>query len=92
MKTNAYAVNLIFSTHSEERNEIGSRYIRTPYSHCDCPAGQMFCSHMLGFLGILRIIQQKVLLSYGALSASFPESVKALSSTGILLEYVNFSK
>lgn len=69
MKANAYAVNLIFSAHSDERNEIGSRYIRTPYSHCDCPAGQMFCSHMLGFLGILRIIQEKVLLSYGAVSA-----------------------
>ena len=56
MKANAYAVNLIFSTQSNERNEIGSRYIRTPYYHCDCPAGQMFCSHMLGFVGILRII------------------------------------
>ena len=92
MKTNAYAVNLIFSELGEGRNEIGSRYIRTPYSHCDCPAGQMFCSHMLGFLGILRIIQENKLLSYAAAIAMLPESVKALSSTGILLEYVKFGR
>ena len=77
MKANAYAVNLIFSTQSNERNEIGSRYIRTPYSHCDFPAGQMFCSHMLGFVGILRIIQDKMLLSYIAALSLFPESIKA---------------
>ena len=52
----------------------------------------MFCSHMLGFVGILRIFQEKILLSYTAALSLFPESVKALSSTGILLEYVNFNK
>ena len=88
MKANAYAVNLVFREGVIDGEEIGLRFIRSPYSHCDCPAGQMFCSHMLGFLGILRIIQKHVLLSHSKLVALFPESVKALSSTGILLEYV----
>ena len=69
-------------------NDEAERFVRSPYSHCDCPAGQMFCSHMLGFLGIIRIIQTNFLLPYSKIVDIFPESVKALSSTGILLEYV----
>lgn len=88
MKANAYEVNIIFKTGTDESAVIGARYIRSPYSHCDCPAGQMFCSHMLGFLGILRVIQQKVLITHTAAKSIFPQSVKALSSTGILLEFV----
>lgn len=85
MKSNAYAVNIVFST---DVSDIGGRFIKSPYSHCDCPAGQMFCSHMLGFLGIMRIIQRNDLLTFITAVKVFPESVKALSSTGILLEYL----
>ena len=88
MKSNAYSVNLVFREGLIDGEKIGIRFIRSPYSHCDCPAGQMFCSYMLGFLGILRIIQKHSLLSHSKLTALFPESVKALSRTGILLEYV----
>ena len=88
MKANEYAVNLVFRKGILDHDEVGVRFVRSPYSHCDCPAGQMFCSHMLGFLGILRVIQEHLLLSYSKISALFPPSVKALSSTGILLEYV----
>ena len=88
MKANAYDVNIVFKIGKDDTEAVGDRYIRSPYSHCDCPAGQMFCSHMLGFLGIARIIQRKVLMSHSAAKNIFPESVKALSSTGILLEFV----
>ena len=88
MKANAYAVNLIFRTGQVDGDHEADRFVKSPYSHCDCPAGQMFCSHMLGFLGIIRIIQKNVLLPYTKMIEIFPESVKALSSTGILLEYV----
>ena len=88
MKANAYEVNLIFRAGVNDSDETGDRFIKSPFSHCDCPAGQMFCSHMLGFLGIIRIIQKKVLMSHINAIDLFPESVKALSSTGILLEYV----
>ena len=88
MKANACAVNLVFKMGSINTDETSDRYMRSPYSHCDCPAGQMFCSHMLGFLGIVRIVQNKKLMSHDMAKVSFPESVKALSSTGILLEFV----
>ena len=88
MKANAYAVNLVFKIRMIDGNDEAERFVRSPYSHCDCPAGQMFCSHMLGFLGIIRIIQTHFLLPYGKIIDIFPESVKAVSSTGILLEYV----
>ena len=88
MKANAYAVNLVFKIGSINTDEVSDRYMRSPYSHCDCPAGQMFCSHMLRFLGIVRVLQKKLLMTHDMAKASFPESVKALSSTGILLEFV----
>lgn len=88
MKANAYAVNLVFKLGIIDGNDSADRFVKSPYSHCDCPAGQMFCSHMLGFLGIIRIIQKHFLLSYNKMIEIFPECVKALSSTGILLEYV----
>lgn len=88
MKANTYAVNLIFKLGITDGNDVADRYLKSPYSHCDCPAGQMFCSHMLGFLGIIRIIQKHFLLSYSKMVEIFPECVKALSSTGILLEFV----
>ena len=88
MKANAYAVNLVFKIGMIDGIDEAERFVKSPYSHCDCPAGQMFCSHMLGFIGIIRIIQKHFLLSYNKVIDIFPESVKALSSTGILLEYV----
>ena len=32
-------------------------YVETPTSRCDCPAGALFCSHMLSFLLILHVTQ-----------------------------------
>jgi hypothetical protein len=63
MKSNASEVNLVFGTEIRDVSNIGVRFIKSPYSHCDCPAGQMFYPCMLGFLGIMRVIQMKVLLS-----------------------------
>ena len=46
MKANAYEVNMIFQFGTNDSIEVSDRFIKSPFSHCDCPAGQMFCSHI----------------------------------------------
>lgn len=48
-----YNVSLIFYKESGE-------YIPAPCSRCDCPHGTLLCSHMIGLLGVIAIIQIKL--------------------------------
>ena len=50
-KSQLYNVMLLFQ-------ESDGSYIGSPFSRCCCPAGRVFCSHMLGFIEILYLIQQ----------------------------------
>ena len=40
-------------------NKPGGDYIPSPCSYCTCENGALFCSHMLCFLYIMRLIQKK---------------------------------
>lgn len=40
-------------------NKAGGEYIPSPCSYCTCENGALFCSHMLCFLYIMRLIQKK---------------------------------
>ena len=51
MKTAQYCTTLMFDAHNHE-------YVSSPYSGCDCPDGQLFCSHMLAFLQMVMLIQE----------------------------------
>lgn len=58
-------------------------YLCTPHSGCDCPAGQLFCSHMLGLLLPVMIIQQesgKEYSDYESMKVILPLSIESLQS------------
>ena len=55
-------------------------YLHNPYSGCDCPAGQFFCSHMLGLLTYVGLIQEFDDLDYNAFINTLPLQVLSLQS------------
>jgi hypothetical protein len=50
VKSTKYGVMTLF-------REDNLSYIECPFSRCSCPAGRLFCSHMLGELEILYLTQ-----------------------------------
>ena len=52
----------VVSLYIDKGNIISNRcsLLLAPYSRCDCLSGRMGCSHLLGFLTLLRLLQQFV--------------------------------
>jgi 5'-3' exonuclease len=49
VKTGVYSTSIVISKEG--------KYLGCPYSGCECPAGNLFCSHMLAVLLLFMIIQ-----------------------------------
>jgi hypothetical protein len=63
-------------------------YVPCPFSGCDCPAGQNFCSHMLAVIFLLMIIQEKRELSYQQLFSILPKPVLDLQSIPVKVSFI----
>jgi hypothetical protein len=62
---------------------VSGEYINFPVSRCDCPNGTFFCSHMLGFLLILRVIQQQLDWTLADLASAMVAPVMVVSRMAI---------
>ena len=60
-------------------------YVGSPYSRCTCPAGQMFCSHMLGFYLVLYSFQRRDKWMAVDFMMLFPEPVKLIQTIPLLI-------
>ena len=49
MKSKDYTVYIVVDQQGQ--------YIRAPFSRCTCPAGNLFCAHMLGLMVVGYILQ-----------------------------------
>ena len=76
MKANVYDVSLVFKKHDN-----GWIFDRQS-SLCDCPNGCFFCSHMLGLMLVLYILQ-KGGRNEDQLKALLPPPVKSLCQQGL---------
>jgi len=81
MKMEDYTIYLIFNKQTFE-------YLGTPTSRCGCPAGRLFCSHMLGLMLILHTIQFTDALTPELLLVLLPEPVKTIQALPISANYV----
>ena len=75
------SVNYQVSIIVDSRGEV----VPCSRSRCTCPAGRLFCSHMLGFPLVCYAIQQKKYWSVSEFATSFPEPVKALQAAPELM-------
>ena len=78
LKAQNYQIAIIFDAYG--------RYIPSNASRCACPAGRLFCSHMLGFFLVLYACQALSDWSAQDLLTLFPEPVKILQAIPILLD------
>ena len=88
------AANIVGSLNSKEYevalafNAATGDFIGAPSSCCQCPAGRLFCSHMLALLLLLYLIQRLSNVTLDDLIASLPEPIKLLRATPIALSYL----
>lgn len=78
LKSNNYVVYIVI-------NESTGDYLPSPRSRCSCPAGQFFCSHMLGLYLIMFAIQYCNNKGPQDFLQLFPEPLKTIQSIPILL-------
>ena len=79
---NPYSVCLLF------REDNGS-FLTTPHSYCTCPHGTLFCSHMLGFLNVLGLIQSEGSHNFEQYKDRTPQPIKSITSLVMLLSYID---
>ena len=77
MKNEVYAVYLAF---------CDGKLLPVP-SRCDCPNGQLFCSHMLGQLLLLYLLQRNTTWDMNALKLALPQPVKSVQGLPIAMQY-----
>jgi hypothetical protein len=63
-------------------------FCQTPYSGCDCPAGQMFCSHMLAVVLLLGIIQVNADESFNDIYETLPKPILDMQSLPVKMTYI----
>jgi len=78
MKSDVYLCYVVFS-------ETGA-YLPTPKSGCSCPAGNLFCSHMLAHFLLLLVYQIEPTWDMDIVAEAMPAPVKSID-VPISLEY-----
>jgi hypothetical protein len=82
MKKEVYPIYLIFK-------KSDNQFLQAPASRCNCPAGRLFCSHMLGFIVLLSMIQDtNENEDYDWLLSNMPDPVKSLHSICLPFKYM----
>ena len=80
VKTDAYWTTIMVDRQGQ--------YLCSPYSGCDCPVGQLFCSHMLGLLLIIMIIQENADILYDSMLSMLPEPVLSLQTQPVIFSFL----
>ena len=65
-------------------------YLPCPFSGCDCPAGQLFCSHMLGLLMYVMLIQEHSSISYDDMVQILPPPVMSLQTLPVAFDFIYY--
>ena len=84
LKSKPYWTTLVF------KKETGE-YVPSPTSRCDCPAGALFCSHMLAFLLMLMVVQndgRRKIKSVSNLVDYMPEHMNKFKSMLFPVDFV----
>ena len=77
MKSKVYDVSLVF-----KKDAHNNWAFYQSASHCDCPNGHWFCSHLLGLMMVMYIFQREK-CSVVALKEMLPAPVKSLTGHGL---------
>ena len=64
------------------------KYLCCPYSGCDCPVGQLFCSHMLALLLYVMIIQENIDIDFQNMVSILPDPVLSLQTQPVLFSFL----
>ena len=64
------------------------KYLPCPFSGCDCPAGQLFCSHMLAFLLYVMLVQENKDMTFDDMVAILPPPVLSLQTLPVHFSFV----
>ena len=75
---------VIHTVHAVFEDKDGGRFLISPYSTCSCDDGALFCSHMLGFLYLLQLVQDES--SQEAFECWYVARQELVLATGALLE------
>ena len=75
---------LIHMVHAVFEDKQGGVFLLSPYSTCSCDDGALFCSHMLGFLYLLGLIQDEP--SQAAFEKWYKADQELLLAKGALIE------
>jgi hypothetical protein len=70
MKSDDYWSILVFQDKAD-----GALFL-APHSGCECPCGLAVCSHSLGQMGIMYLIQSRKYRNYNMFSAALPPPIK----------------
>ena len=87
MKSTEIYWTTLVSTAINSENII-AEYLCCPYSGCDCPAGQNFCSHMLAVVYLLLIIQENTTMNFEEIFDTLPKPVLDLQSIAIPMSFI----
>lgn len=80
MKTDDYNVIIVFDAHGN--------FCPAPKSRCQCPDGNLFCSHMIACLVLLSMMQSKLTMSMIDFIRVMPPSVKDVHAACIPWVYL----
>lgn len=71
----------------ENREDGSGEFVPSPCSYCGCENGAFFCSHMVCFLYIVRLVQRTT-LSQEDFEKTYPEDRRIVQSYPCLIENI----
>jgi hypothetical protein len=80
VKASLYWTSLVF-------DEQSGNLLTTPFSGCDCPVGNLFCSHMLGLMLLIMMLQSNK-LNINELLRYLPPPVMSLQNLPVYAAFV----
>jgi hypothetical protein len=73
VKTGVYSTSIVVDRDTKE-------YLGCPYSGCECPAGNLFCSHMLSVLLLFMIIQDNDAVTFADFLEYLPTPITSFQN------------
>lgn len=68
--------------------QANKNYMSCPFSGCDCPAGQTFCSHMLAVVYLIMLVQENNDMTFDEIFRTLPKPVLDLQSIAVRLSFI----
>ena len=80
--TDVYWTTIVSTAHANKT------YMSCPFSGCDCPSGQNFCSHMLAVVYLIMLVQENDDMKFDDIFRTLSKPVLDLQSIAVRLSFI----